>query len=97
MMGTIRKALERARADATEAAVYLDHTRGALLVLIEQAGPRPRTVAALRDQLAHVIAAGIKAEQASGHAQAGIEHLGGQAELEPLRFAGDIAKPAATS
>jgi hypothetical protein len=95
-MATIRRALEKARADATEAAVYLDHTRGGLLVLIEQAGPRERTAAALRGLLEHVIAAGIKAEQASGGAQAGIEHLGGTVELEPLRFAGDLARPGVT-
>ena len=96
-MATIRQALETARRDATEAAGYLDHTRGILARLIEQAGPREHTAAALRELLAHVIAAGIKAEQASGGALAGIEYLGGAVELEPLRFAGDVGRPVVSS
>ena len=95
-MATIREALERSRADATEAAGYLDHTRGILARLIEHAGPREHTAAALEELLAHIIAAGIKAEQASGGALAGIEYLGGQVEVEPLHFAGDIGQPGPT-
>ncbi len=96
-IATIREALEGARRDATEAAEYLDHTRGELVRLIEQAGARERTATTLRKLLAHVIAAGIKVEQASGGALVGIEYLGGQVDPEPLRFAGDIARPAVTS
>ncbi len=96
-MTTIREALEGARRDATEAAEYLDHTRGKLVRLIEQASSREHTAAALRELLAHVIAAGIKMEQASGGALVGIEYLGGQVDPEPLRFTGDIARPAVTS
>ena len=96
-MATIREALERSRADATEAAGYLDHTRGILARLIEHAGPREHTAAALEELLAHIIAAGIKAEQASGGALAGIEYLGGQVEVEPLHFAGDLARPVVTT
>ena len=96
-MATIRQALEAARRDAIEAAGYLDHTRGMLARMIEQAGPREHTAAALEELLAHIIAAGIKAEQASGGALAGIEYLGGRPDLEPLHFAGDIGRPAVTS
>lgn len=92
-MAQIREALECARSDAAEATGYLDYTRGVLLQLIEQAGGRTHTAAKLREVLEHVIAAGIKTEQASGGAQAGIEYLGGQVEAEPLRFAKDIGRP----
>ncbi|GAF85030.1 unnamed protein product [marine sediment metagenome] len=95
-MAAMREALEAAQSSAAEAVGYLDHTRDELVRLLDQAQERDHTRTKIEELLRHVIAAGIKTEAANGHAQAGIEWLGGRVEPEPLRFAGDIARPAVT-
>ncbi len=96
-MGLLRQALDQAQVDAAEAAEYLDHTRGVLQDLVRQAAGRPRITHQLEEMLSHVIAAGIKAEQANGHTQSAIEWLGGEVERAPFYFAEDVARPAVTS
>ena len=96
-MSEIRRTLEAARADASEAAAYCDHTRDELVRLLEQAEGRGHTRAKIKELLRHVIAAGIKAEIATGHTQIAVEWFGGEVQPEPIRFAADIARPAVTS
>ena len=92
-MTQLRTAMEGARADATDAAVMLDHALRALSELVTQAQGRERVTMALQGAIEHVIAAGIRAETASSHTQTAIELLGGEVAPEPLHFARYIARP----
>ena len=94
MTNTLKGTLTRARDDAEEAARYLAHTRNELAILLEQAAGREHTRAKIKELLAHVIAAGIKAEQVTGHTQTAAEWLGDTIEPARLYFSRDIARKA---